>query len=111
MTDNDIIKALETCLSYEYISDCEKCQYFAVGCQDKLIEQALDLINRQKEEIERLKDYPYTTQIEVSKKLESQIKSEAITEFAERLKDIYKVHDGLHITINNLVKEMVGENK
>lgn len=64
----------------------------------------------QKAEIEKLKGYPYAIQAEVSKKLESQIKSEAVKEFAERLKDIYKVHDGLHLTINNLVKEMVGDN-
>ena len=38
-------------------------------------------------------------------------KAEAIKEFAERLKDIYAVHDGLHIVIDNLVKEMTEESK
>jgi len=36
-------------------------------------------------------------------------RAEAIKEFAERLKEIYATHDGLWITIDNLVKEMVGD--
>ncbi|MGN0598670.1 MAG: hypothetical protein ACI4JK_02145 [Oscillospiraceae bacterium] len=68
MTDNEIIKALEHCSNQKYISDCEKCQYFAFDCRDTLIEQALDLINRQKAEIEKSR-------------------AEAVREFAERLKN------------------------
>ena len=83
--------------------------------------QFQDLQERYEEaqtEIERLKGYPYATQVEVSKKLESQIKSEAVKEFVERLKeksfetirnygltkDVVEVCD-----IDNLVIEMVGE--
>ena len=54
MTDNEIIKALECCVKTEFISDCAKCEMFAFDCKDILIENALDLINRQKAEIERL---------------------------------------------------------
>lgn len=86
----------------------------------------IDLINRQQAEIERLKEESsdkeraYTDEYCLRKEwqdkcrqllIEKQTaKSEAIKEFADRLKDIYKVHDGLHLTINNLVKEMVGDN-
>ena len=83
--------------------------------------QFQDLQERYEEaqtEIERLKGYPYATQVEVSKKLESQIKSEAVKEFVERLKeksfetirnygltkDVVEVCD-----IDNLVKEMEDE--
>ena len=51
MTDNEIVKALETCLKNE----CDKC--FLKDnetCQIDLMKLLFDLINRQKEEIERL---------------------------------------------------------
>ena len=64
MTDKDIIKALECCQTGQ---DCYKCEYQpskqdrkgTVGCSLQLISNALDLINRQKAEIERLKEYEY----------------------------------------------------
>ena len=83
-------------------------------------EKTLRIVEEKQAEIERLKGYPYAIQVEVSKKLESQIKSEAVKEFAERLKeksfqsfgnygitrDVVEVCD-----IDNLVKEMAGEDK
>ena len=82
-------------------------------------EKTLRIVEEKQAEIERLKGYPYAIQVEVSKKLNSQIKSEAVKEFAERLKeksfqsfgnygitrDVVEVCD-----INNLVKEMAGGN-
>lgn len=81
------------------------------------------LIKRQEEEIERLKGYPYATQVEVSKKLESQIKSEAVKECLAKVENYIKTHcnpygkpDFEYDTsikilnfIDNLVKEMIGE--
>lgn len=32
-----------------------------------------------------------------------------VEDFAERLKDIYTLHDGLQMTIDNLVREMTEE--
>ena len=83
-------------------------------------EKTLRIVEEKQAEIERLKGYPYAIQVEVSKKLEAQIKSEAVKEFAERLKeksfqsfgnygitrDVVEVCD-----IDNLVKEMEGEEK
>ena len=116
MTDNDIIKALEL---QPYCNpkkgQCGKCPYL-IGCNDcatRFPQDALDLINRQKAEIERLQKakYIYSTvdycaedldkalkEIEVYKNnLEAMAKTmhnsakftraEAITEFAERLKE------------------------
>ena len=53
MTDNEIIKALERC-STSY--NCGDCPYYcnAEDCPDRLMNDALDVINRQKAEIERL---------------------------------------------------------
>ena len=58
MTDNEIIKALECC-TYSLGVMCKKCPskttLQGLGCRNKLSIAALDLINRQQAEIERLK--------------------------------------------------------
>lgn len=57
MTDKEIIKALECCVS-ESIEDCQVCPYMfdTIYCgQTKLCADALGLINRRKAEIEELK--------------------------------------------------------
>ena len=52
MTDNEIIKALECCIKH----DCGNCPATAMVCGETFdMEYALDLINRQKAEIEKLK--------------------------------------------------------
>ena len=56
MTDNEIIKALECCKTGD---DCKGCPYYANGrytCGEHFNEDVLDLINRQKAEIERLQN-------------------------------------------------------
>ena len=53
MTDNDIIKALECCPKDIL---CEQCPLNGKSnCMNKLYEYALDIVNRQQAEIERLK--------------------------------------------------------
>ena len=128
MTDNEIIKALECCLSYSCLScPCEKGA--SILCLDDLHRYALDLINRQKSEIERLeKDSKRLKKVQMqlddAMKMYTTIKAEAIKEFAERLKKSSSysvVADGdreipstrrysiSESNIDNLVKEMVGE--
>ena len=84
---------------------------------------ALDLINRQKAEIERFKisHSQFISDINAYKEKLKTAKTEAVKEFAERLKEYvesYDVTTGYKITIvnaveeetiDNLVKEMVGE--
>ena len=59
MTDNKIIKSLE-CLMHD---NCEDCPYYRDDCVDRIKDPielskcALDLINRQQSEIERLKAF------------------------------------------------------
>ena len=111
MTDNKIIKALECCSNnvlYEQCVDCPYKEYLEKGhtCIIKATKNALDLINRQKAEIERLQD--------VNIRL---TKAEAIKEFAERLEpklanntDISAVgYQSIVEVVDNLVKEMVGD--
>ena len=105
MTDNEIIKALECCKSP--VANCEDCTIFDFGtdCQFIVIKHALDLVNRQQKEIERLKaeeeKYPFkcimpfnsmvcSKSIEDYDRLVGDIGAEAIKEFAERLKEYEK---------------------
>ena len=121
MTDSEIIKALECCTD-EWYENCNECPYSidTVSCERmKLLEDSLDLINRQKAEIERLKGWENLLKAEKH----SLIKSEAIKEFANMLKNKIKTECNpygkptfdydtsiaiMHY-INKLVKEMVGE--
>lgn len=96
----------------------------ALSDSNRIVRKAEEEINRQKAEIEQLKfeiakllpkGCPYAIQVEASNKLEAQIKSEAIKEFAERLKEkaiTYYTITGHWVSvkdIDNLVKEMVGD--
>ena len=101
MTDEQIIKALECCATDDG-DDCFQCPYGNIvykpgdgGCVNRCRKEALDLINRQKAEVEN----------EIK-----EIKSEAIKEFAEKLKKRFYLCAGRCVVdvyhIDNLVKEM-----
>ena len=118
MTDNEVIKALECCAFW---GECTDCPYDDIAyksstdnCTYNSTKDALDLINRQKAEIERLEKLNI-----IYKGGVDYFKSEAIKEFAERLKAsqiitqqskegccVYEFDDEL---IDNLVEEMCGE--
>ena len=51
MTDNEIIKALECCIN----DDCDNCPDTFGNCEHNAMRNALNLINRQQAEIEKLK--------------------------------------------------------
>ena len=57
MTDNDIMEALEYCTNPKVHKKCPRAKFVDVcndGCIHLLMKQALDLINRQKAEIDAL---------------------------------------------------------
>ena len=116
MTDNEIIKALEDCSTYAYYY-CSEC-----GFKDgDLLKAALDLINRQQAEIERLEKIRKADNnlITSLNKCYETAKAEAYKEFAEKLKekcyeDFQETYEMLspYVTdddIDNLLKEMEGE--
>ena len=136
MTDNEIIKAMQ-CVIGNGVS-CSECEYQKVlpfpSCRRMCAKNALDLINRQKAEIESLKQIINEQDKEIlklqnriifwRKNLNYQpekIKSEATKDFAKRLKEIIYTHmdrvdvDGVVLltrvdnSIDNLVKEMTEE--
>ena len=129
-TDDEIVKALECCTSDKYT--CSKCPYedtkhikneeFEImpngksydewSCDEWLKCDLLNLINRQKAEMERLKEayalYEETTGLKWAR-------AEAIKKFANMLKldlgDMFlRSHNCVESIIDNLVKEMTGEN-
>lgn len=130
MTDEEIIEALDLCTQQNGSIPCYDCPCWNYGeqkCEGIDYTAILDLINRQKVEIERLKECPkcvyeydgevmeYCVQGPCSNfKTVEQIKVEAYKEFAERLKEnaITKFDWNEYIDIeeiDTLLKEMVGE--
>lgn len=134
MNDNDIIKALECCINGEGCND--RCPYHKYQHEVHCIEQhghdLLDLINRLQTEIGRLNHIRAELSKEIDKlrdmvaqnegvlpRYEQLIKTEAIKEFAEKLKksafecDVSLGYGMSHCTevvtiieIDDLVKEM-----
>ena len=130
MTDEQIIKALEYCSTDVRENTCPKCAFYKKHrCSTLMLNAVSDLINRQKAEIERLREkISYLEEsIDCSRKEYNmslqklqQAKSEAIREFAERLKKDMRLEDNCEYDcatcyyeckdyvplIDNLVREM-----
>ena len=129
MTDNEIIKSMQCVIGNEML--CSECTYEKVlpfpSCRMMCAKNALDLINRQKAEIERLNIESETLATQLKGVYEqihklNMAKSEAIKEFAERLKRTsigleigddkkFKMTVVSIVAIDNLVKEMTEVNE
>lgn len=84
MTDEKIIKALECCEDCDK-GNCNKCEYRIYryrDCQEKAMRDVMKLINRQKAEIEKLKE-----ELADARYLNTVAEYDGIKEFAERLWD------------------------
>ena len=127
MTDEKIVKALELCFNGDV--RCGECPYAEknsdyLKCAEYVFKDALDLINRQKAEIERLRDLLHESTednnrwvcdcIQMQKDMEK-LKAEARKEFAERLKiksehfEMEKENFVSETDIDNLLAEMESE--
>ena len=110
MTDNEIIKALECCRDN---SRCYTCPRLGMNCcMNLLMRNALDLINSQKAENERLEKELMKCKLEKEMLYQNveEIKSEAIKKFAEELKNYFSISECYLDIINiidNFVKEMM----
>ena len=85
-TDAEIVKALECCND----CNCKQCPCYVEdinGCKEIPTDQILALINRQKTEIENLREIVFLDRSEAIEAERRKIKAEAIKEFAERLID------------------------
>ena len=116
MTDNEIIKALECCTEDEDCSHCPSIKEMPY-CSNDIMVGALNFIKRQQAEIERLQNTIndiLDRQPILVERAEKYAKSDAIKEFADRLKEQKKtstLDSRIYTTemINSLVKEMIGE--
>ena len=115
LTDSEIVKALECCTEQH---SCTECPLFKT--KSKCTDFFLDLVNRLQAENEKLKIW--VSQNEgVLPKYEDFIKAEAYKEFADKLKRKeqytynYQMNIGTYCVttedIDNLLKELVGEDK
>lgn len=140
MTDNEIVKAFECCCVEEPRPNCKECPIEGACANCDLDYEVFSLINRQKEEIERLEKEKesikycyeqareYNNQLAEScetncKKFNMTTRAEAIKEFAERLKENltgigrsttygnFEYGTVKSYEIDNLVKEMTGRLK
>lgn len=103
MSDEDIKKALECCGCGVTKCVCNECPIrYRESCFDDLPKIALDLINRQQTEIERLQKYS----TEVAFKHYNDGRAEAIKEFAEIIVADYPE---MEFYLEKLLAEMAGE--
>ena len=107
-TDNEIIKALECCTTKGV--SCKDCPAFVKvdrsNCRQVLI-GALNIINRQKAEIERLQSGVIEQHNAITEMIK-QAKVKAVKEFALELKRIPRISVYKN-EIDNLLREKVGE--
>ena len=127
LTDKEIISSLEVIATTGNCEECEirNCKWGTCNCSQITANVALDLINRQKAEIERLKKEVSVARdayISIQDRYEH-TKTEAYKEFAKRLKNkiktecnpygkpTYDYDTSISIMnyMDNLLKEMVGE--
>lgn len=122
MTNTEIIKALEDEIHLAEYVDSDYCSNVKL----EIIKSALDLITSQQAKIDEfMKETAvttllddavmYTPTLEDYNKFKKKLKSEAVKEFADRLKeDIFNTEYHLdryyRRSIDNIVKEMEGEN-
>ena len=132
-TDEQIVKALECCANNEKDNTCRYCSECPASnwelddeecdCMHSMYTRSISIINRQKEEIERWQKFGYTVgelardrkeEIGRLKKEKETARSEAIKEFAERLKGhivqtccvVTDDVDGIYKEINKIAKEL-----
>ncbi len=101
MTEKEIVEALLHCAGDN--NSCKSCALYDVNdedceCSRTLKREAVDLINRQKAEIERLTELEQGCYVTGYKN----IRDEAIKEFAERLKNA----EALEVAIKAVEKQM-----
>ena len=126
-TDEEIIKALECCTKAKTMGDCIElnCPFrndWDLCLSSEIQKMALDLINRQKAEIEELKNYVNRCKSgeEYWVKCLLEKPNEAIKEFADmvkkNIKEVWNYDNGtcscvlvLTKDIDNLLKEMISE--
>ena len=113
ITDEEIKSSLEVIATTRNCNECKirNCKWGTCNCSQITANAALDLINRQKAENERLEKELMKCKLEKEMLYQNveEIKSEAIKKFAEELKNYFSISECYLDIINiidNLAKEM-----
>ena len=125
-TNEDIISSLELIATTGNCNECKirNCKWGTCNCSQITAKSALELIGRQKVEIERLKGSVITNTIMESQRIKREAKTEAYKEFAEELTNILRnipkwnvkklnfnnvgfSYDDVFFSIENLLKEKI----
>lgn len=125
-TDEEIKSSLEVIATTRNCNECKirNCKWGTCNCSQITANAALDLINRQKAEIEKLKGSTIVSNIMESQRIKREAKAEAYKEFADRIRQVIVInntHDGYLVhdidynclmeDIDDVLKELVGDNK
>ena len=118
-TDEEIKSSLEVIATTRNCNECKirNCKWGTCNCSQITANAALDLINRQKAEIEKLKGSTIVSNIMESQRIKREAKAEAYKEFAEIIKDKWfdNRYDSPDVDfddfIDNVLKELVGDDK
>ena len=115
ITDEEIKSSLEVIATTRNCNECKirNCKWGTCNCSQITANAALDLINRQQAEIEKLKGSTIVSNIMESQRIKREAKAEAYKEFAGIIKDKWfdNRYDSPDVDfddfISNLLKEMV----
>ena len=112
MTEEQIVKALECCIVHENCEGCPCAKDNSLYCLKATCKNALDLINSQRAELERLKN-AYKQCAWERDVFAEDCKSGAIKEYKEKVKAILMDKGIYPVVVKNALdeaeKEMVGE--
>ena len=115
MTDNEIIKAMEKFSCVNCDDNCAKESDEDLGCPLNLVKFSLDLINRQKAEIEWLQSELVATRYsenalkKENRRLIKLKKIDAIKEFVDMLEGIFGFDELNGVVIKNHIDNLVKE--
>ena len=119
ITDEEIKSSLEVIATTRNCNECKirNCKWGTCNCSQITANAALDLINRQKAEIEKLKGSTIVSNIMESQRIKREAKAEAYKEFAEGLKSSIYINTDLLVyqceevesVIDDVAEEMVGD--
>lgn len=116
-TDEEITSSLEVIATTRNCNECKirNCKWGTCNCSQITANAALDLIDHQRAEIEKMKGSTIVSNIMESQRIKREAKAEAYKEFAEIIKDKWfdNRYDSPDVDfddfISNLLKEMVGK--
>lgn len=112
ITDEEIKSSLEVIAATRNCNECKirNCKWGTCNCSQITANAALDLINRQKAEIEKLKGSTIVSNIMESQKIKREAKAEAYKEFADKVKQELMPYDlGAFSAVRAVLKDLTGE--